>query len=134
MNKEDFLGSFWDIDLSLNTYPSKGACRRFLGLFQFSPIFGHFVEIKTKQIKFCINFQVKYAKFLPSKCTRLLLLVKPVQRNCLHFFLKLSNTVRYLSVNEPKLPSRNYFIVDVFTLGSERKSEYGKRTLFWHSQ
>ena len=88
------------------------------------------MEIKTKQIKFCINFQVKYAKFLPSKCTRLLLLVKPVQRNCLHFFLKLSNTVRYLSVNEPKLPSRNYFIGDVFTLGSERKSEYAKEHSF----
>ena len=50
---------------------------------------GHFVlrlEIKTKLIAFCTQFQVKQVKFLPSNSNSLLLHGTPVQQNFLYFF------------------------------------------------
>ena len=43
-------------------------------------------RIKKKFIKFRTKFQVRQAKFLPFKCTSLLLHGKPAHRNWLHFF------------------------------------------------
>ena len=57
---------------------------------------------KTRFIKLCTKFQVKQAKFLPSKFTSLLLRRKSVQGNCLHFFKHLKKTVLALRVNKIK--------------------------------
>ena len=45
-----------------------------------------------------------------------------MQRNCQYFFKKFK-TVHALRVNETKLTSANAFIVDVFALGGDRKSQ-----------
>ena len=58
----------------------------FLDYFSFDLFIGHFLlftENKTKFIRFYTKFHVTPVKFLPSKCTSLLLHSKSVQGNCL---------------------------------------------------
>ena len=84
---------FWGcpriLDLSVNPQTPNAIYMWFLELFQFQPFFCHFLSLlerKTKFINFCTKFWIKKVKFLPSKCTSLLLRSKPVQKNCLRFF------------------------------------------------
>ena len=49
-----------------------------------------------------------------------MLLIKPVQRNRLHFFLNLLNTVHDLRVNETKVTLGNSLIADLFTLECQK--------------
>ena len=55
-----------------------------------------------------------------------------VQKNCTTklsgFFQAFQDTVHAVRVNETKLISENAFIVDLFALGSEERSQYDKRT------
>ena len=65
------------IIMLLNTY-----IQIFLDFFTFKHFMAAsclFSEIKSKIIKFATKFQVKQAKFFPSKCTNLLLDTKSVQ-------------------------------------------------------
>ena len=64
----------------------------FLDYFDFSHIFGSvlsLIELKIKFMKFYTKFAVKQAKFLPLRCTGLLLRSKSVQQICLRFFKNL---------------------------------------------
>ena len=77
------------LDQSVNPQTPNATCLWFSGLFQFQPLFGHFLpvlELETKFIKFCTKFWIKEVRFQPSRCTSLLLRSKLVQRNCLRFF------------------------------------------------
>ena len=99
----------------------------------FGPLPIVFRKKRTKFLRFCNKFQVKSAKCLSSKCTKLLLRLKPVEPTCLPFF-KNKKKVRTVRANETKLTSRNAFIVDLFGLESGKEPRNGERTLFWDSK
>ena len=90
------------------------------------------LEILTEIIKICTKFWVKQTKFLLSKYTSFLRRSKPVQQSYL-YSLKKVKRLRNLRVDETKLTSENVLVVNLPSLGSENKSKYGERTLFWGS-
>lgn len=101
--------------------------RNFFWGFSLYKNFGYFLlfaGIKTKLIKFNPKFQIKQAKFLPCNFSSFLLRNKSVQWNDMHIFRNFKVTVWVLRVNETKLLLEKAFIVDIFSLGSEKETTY----------
>ena len=103
-------------------------CLSFI-LFFFDYFLSH-LACKTKFITFRSIIWIKQVKFLPSRCTSLLLHSKPVERNWLRFF-KYFKKQCILRVNATKVTLRNTFHSNFFTLKSEKESKNDKRTFFW---
>ena len=86
---QEFLTCLLTLTLEFNPYAPSATYVQFSGVYQFQPFLGHcllLLKLKTKLITFCIEFQVREVKVLPSRTTSLLLYSKRVQRNCTRFF------------------------------------------------
>ena len=90
----------------INSQTTNATYMWFSILFQFQPFFGHFLSLlerRTNFIKFWTKFWIKQMKLLPSRCTSLLLCIKPVQQNWLRFFKKFKKQCALLGLMKLKL-------------------------------